>query len=599
MGLHFRFTNGRPFQFGMATMKPDSDLLLEYCRQRSQSPFAELVSRHVDWVYSAAVRMVRDHHLAEDVTQAVFLLLWQQPQKAMGRPLTGWLFRVTRYCVADARRAETRRQKHERRAALMNREQVTPDVESWDDISPLLDDLVARLNARDRELLMLRFYQKKKLSEVGEALNISEETARKQVARAVEKLRALFAGQGLTTGTIALGAFLIAHTTQPAPAALTAAFCSAAPAASLAAIGFSHGAAKMFLLAKLKIAAVALLFVGLISAIMATVHLASQSAMADGQTAASPNPAPAVAAPSTAAPQPDASDLQLARFFNSRTDMIVAIDPAAIDWDAVDAARDKLLHDTGADPQAVDHGPIIPTFAHQLTAIYRRWTGDFKQIGGTRMYIVSQVGARNPGAFDLATFDAGADPVAMTDIYTPSSFTVQHYFEAAVIDHMVVAANHQMVTALSRARPQPRPDLLAALAASNSPIREIWVPSQCRLASRPSTSNTTIDSGTNTMFRGSQWNNTQWAVLALTPPPNDTLQFLVKCTDAPSAQDLAKWFQTEIQRQKAQPPAAGELDVRATLKVTVDNDQLHVDCDPTVLEKAWLSGNPSPFNILP
>jgi RNA polymerase sigma factor (sigma-70 family) len=582
-------------------MKADSDLLQEYCRQRSQPPFAELVSRHVDWVYSAAARMVHDHHLAEDVTQAVFLLLWQQPQKALGRPLTGWLFRVTRYCVADACRAEKRRQKHERRAALMNREQVNPEVENWDDISPLLDDLVARLNPHDRELLLLRFYQKRKLAEIGEAFNISEDTARKQVAKAVEKLRALFAGQGVTTGTIALGALLIAHTTQPAPAAVTAAFCSATPAASPAAIGFTHGAAKMILMAKLKIAAIVLLSVSLVPAVIATVHLASQYAMADGQAAALPNPVSALAAlaPNNAAPQPDASDQQLARFFNSRTDMVIAIDPPANVWDAIDSTREKFLHEAGTDSKTVDRGPIVPTFAHQLTAAYRRWTGDFRQVGGTRMYIVSQVGPKNPGAFNLATFGAGADPVAMADIYTPSSFTAQHYFEAAVIDHMVVAANHEMVTALSRAKPEPRPDLMAALAASNAPEREIWIPSQCRLANRPSTSYVTIDGGTNTIFRGSEWDNTEWAVMAFTPPPNDALMFIVQCTDATSAQDLAKWLEMEIKRQKTHPPTDTELDVRAARKVNVQNDQVRVECDPVVLEKQWFASNPSPFNIMP
>ncbi|MGD0389307.1 MAG: sigma-70 family RNA polymerase sigma factor [Tepidisphaeraceae bacterium] len=578
----------------MATTQPDSDLLLEYCRQRSQPAFAELVSRHVDWVHSAAARMVRDHHLAEDVTQAVFLLLWQQPQKAMGRPLTGWLFRVTRYCVADARRAETRRQKHERRAALMNREQVNPEIENWDDISPLLDDLVARLHARDRELLLLRFYQQKKMAEIGQAFNISEEAARKQVARAVERLRELFSRQGVTTAAIALGTLMIAHTTQAAPAALTASLCSTAPAASPAAVGFTHGAAKMILMAKLKIAAMVVLSVGLIPAAIATVHLASQYAMADGQAPPSP---PAVS--SVVAPMPDASDQQLARFFNSRTDMVVAIDPSAIDWDAIDSTRDKFLHDAGADPKSIDHGPILPTFAHQLTAVYRRWSRDFAEAGGIRMYLVSQAGSRNPGAFDVATFEAGADPAAMADIYTPSSFTAQHVVEAGIIDHMVVSANHQMVTALSRANPQPRPDLMEALAASSMPVRQIWIPSQCRLANRPSSSNVSIDGGTSAIFRGNQWDNAKWAVLAFTPPPNDALEAIVKCTDAQSAQALAKWIESEMKLQKTRPPTETELDVRPGRKVNVDNDLIRVDCDPAVLEQGWFAGNPSPFNIMP
>jgi len=353
----------------------------------------------------------------------------------------------------------------------------------------------------------------------------------------------------------------------------------------------------MILMAKLKIAAMVVLSVGLIPAAIATVHLASQYAMADGQAPPSPPPP---AFPSVAAPtRPDASDQQLARFLNSRTDMVVAIDPSAIDWDAVDSTRDKFLHAAGTDPKSVDHGPIVPTFAHQLTAVYRQWTGAFKQAGGIRMYLVSQAGPRNPGAFDVATFDAGADPAAMADLYTPTSFTAQHVVEAGVIDHMAVSANHQMVTALSRAKPQPRPDLMEALAASNMPVRQIWIPSQCRLANRPSSSNVGIDGGTNTIFRGKEWDNAKWAVLAFTPPPNDALEAVVQCTDAESAQALAKWIESEMALQKTRPPRDTELDVRPARKVNVDNDQVRVDCDPAVLEQAWFASNPSPFNIMP
>jgi len=59
----------------------DQRLLRDYAARRSEAAFAELVRRHVDFVYSAAVRMVRDAHLAEDVTQGVFVALAQNARQ--------------------------------------------------------------------------------------------------------------------------------------------------------------------------------------------------------------------------------------------------------------------------------------------------------------------------------------------------------------------------------------------------------------------------------------------------------------------------------------------------------------------------------------
>src|SRR4051812_45362641 len=96
----------------------DWELLRAYARDGSSESFAVLVRRHVAWVHGASVRQVGgDAHLAEDVTQAVFILLARRAGTlAEGTVLTGWLFNTVRYAAMEARRKRARRQKHEANA---------------------------------------------------------------------------------------------------------------------------------------------------------------------------------------------------------------------------------------------------------------------------------------------------------------------------------------------------------------------------------------------------------------------------------------------------------------------------------------------------
>src|SRR6266550_4408987 len=101
----------------------DLDLLREYVQTGSQEAFAQVVRMHVDMVYSAARRQVRDAHLAEDVTQRVFVLLAQKAATLRREVLLGgWLYNAARLAAADAQRAEIRRAKREKKAAQMNEE---------------------------------------------------------------------------------------------------------------------------------------------------------------------------------------------------------------------------------------------------------------------------------------------------------------------------------------------------------------------------------------------------------------------------------------------------------------------------------------------
>jgi RNA polymerase sigma factor (sigma-70 family) len=197
-----------------------------------------LAARYVDLVYASARRQVGDAHLAEDVTQAVFIILAQKlPRLPSDRPLGAWLLRTTAYVAANARRRRAQREFHERRAAEMARDraQSDPSTEShWDELSPLLDEGVNRLRSGEREALVLRYFEKMSLGEVGAALGITEAAAGKRVSRAVEKLRAFFQRRGVSVSATALATVLAVKTTEAAPMALVSAVSTGTSAAAAA-----------------------------------------------------------------------------------------------------------------------------------------------------------------------------------------------------------------------------------------------------------------------------------------------------------------------------------------------------------------------------
>src|SRR5437667_12684502 len=98
----------------------DLELLRQYVQTGSQEAFAQVVRLHIDMVYSVARRQVRDAHLAEDVTQRVFVLLAQKAATLRREVLLGgWLYNTARLAAADTQRAEFRRLRHEQKAGRM------------------------------------------------------------------------------------------------------------------------------------------------------------------------------------------------------------------------------------------------------------------------------------------------------------------------------------------------------------------------------------------------------------------------------------------------------------------------------------------------
>jgi RNA polymerase sigma factor (sigma-70 family) len=205
----------------------DLALVHEYAALRSEQAFATLVGRHVDLVYSAALRQVRDPHLAQEVTQSVFIRLARKAATIReGVILSGWLFRTTRFVASEVLRMENRRRHREQKA--METFLETRADSPWEHIAPLLDDALAGLSETDRNAMLLRFFERKSLKEVGRALGMSDDAAQKRVTRALEKLRSFLARRGQVISASVLSGALSASAVQSAPAALAASVTAAA-----------------------------------------------------------------------------------------------------------------------------------------------------------------------------------------------------------------------------------------------------------------------------------------------------------------------------------------------------------------------------------
>ena len=196
--------------------REDAQLLREFVTRNSEDAFAELVRRHINLVYSAALRQLRNPHSAQEVAQAVFTILAQKA-KTLGPQtiVTGWLYRTTRYACMTTLRAEIRRQKYEREAceALPNSGQ---SESPWEEIAPRLDEAMNRLGGTDRDALLLHYFEQKSFRQVGASLGTSEDAAQKRVSRALGKLRTALTRKELTISVAGLGTLLAAQSAQAA-----------------------------------------------------------------------------------------------------------------------------------------------------------------------------------------------------------------------------------------------------------------------------------------------------------------------------------------------------------------------------------------------
>jgi RNA polymerase sigma factor (sigma-70 family) len=285
--------------------------LAQFVASGDGDAFGRVVRQHVDLVYSLCRRELAgsggELHLADDATQAVFILLARKARSLRHqRTLVGWFYLTARNCSRSARRAAQRRQRHEteaarRRPEIMQQDDFNATIEQAE-MASAVHQAMAHLDAGQRDVLLMRFFQRMTLVEVGRAIGISEDAARQRVNRAMNSLRAVMERRGGSGGVAACAAalpvWLESHAVVTAPTAVARAAMSAhtaAPAPLPAAIA-KAAAVKSFLLpAKLAAAAAVVVCVGVIALVasVATSQPATGPSAAGGAAAPASQPAAA------------------------------------------------------------------------------------------------------------------------------------------------------------------------------------------------------------------------------------------------------------------------------------------------------------------
>lgn len=259
-------------------MQPDNELLRQYATAKSETAFAELVRRHVNLVYSAALRQTGgDTHLSHDVAQSVFTDLARKAGSLLNREsLSGWLYTSAYFAANKMMRREMRRRQYEEQFMREPAHENPPET-NWEKLRPLLDAAMHSLKESDREAILLRYFENRPYAEVGAKFGLNENAARLRVERALEKLRALLAKRAITT-TAGLAAAISANAIQAAPAGAAATLTTA----SLAASGTTTSLTlfKIMTAAKLKIGLGALAIAGA-AAVFIAQHNSAKAATAE------------------------------------------------------------------------------------------------------------------------------------------------------------------------------------------------------------------------------------------------------------------------------------------------------------------------------
>jgi len=212
--------------------EPDNSLIAEFNARRSEDAFAALVRQHVNLVFATALRQVGDAGAAEEITQNVFVALAQAAGKLGSHPtIAGWLHQTALNKSREWLRSELRRRKREQVAVNLDLARAEGDS-VWSPLVPLLDEALLKLREPDRQAVILHFMEGRTFQEVGSALGVGEDAARKRVHRCLDQLSDFFRRRGFAVPALSASAPLFALSSHAAPAGLAASATTAGLAAA-------------------------------------------------------------------------------------------------------------------------------------------------------------------------------------------------------------------------------------------------------------------------------------------------------------------------------------------------------------------------------
>src|SRR5258706_5132175 len=210
----------RGYLIGEMQSRSDAQLLREYAEHGVEPAFTEIVTRHANLVYSAALRQVDSPDMAAEIAQSVFIGLARgarslSPRLAEDASLAGWLCRSARNISLNFRRDEFRRHSRERQA-MEELDPISETAPDWERLRAVLDEAMSELSEPDYDALVMRFFNNQDLRSIGRALGVNDDTAQKRVSRALDKLREHLSRHGISSTATALPIVISANAVQAA-----------------------------------------------------------------------------------------------------------------------------------------------------------------------------------------------------------------------------------------------------------------------------------------------------------------------------------------------------------------------------------------------